>query len=132
VLLHGPRRPEEARRGGKRLVEVVVNGRVAASQEVPADGQPHDLSFTVRIDRSSWVTLRHFPELHTNPVNVLVGGEPIRASRNSARWCIGCIEQLWRVRGRTITPAERDEAHRTFQEAIQVYRRIAAGAPEGS
>ena len=36
------------------------------------------------------------------------------------------------VRGKTISPAERDEAHKTFQEAIKVYRHIAAEAPEGS
>jgi hypothetical protein len=133
VVLHGPRPPEEERRrGGKRLVELIVNGRVAASQEVPADDQPHDLTFPVRIERSSWVALRHFPQLHTNSVNVIVAGLPIRASRKSAQWSIGCIEQLWRVRGKTITPAEHDEAHRTFQEAIKVYRRIAAEAPAGS
>jgi hypothetical protein len=131
VQLHGRRPTEEARRhGGKRRVEVVVNGQVADYQEVPADAQPHDLTFSVKIDRSSWVAIRHFPQMHTNPVNVLVGGKPIRASRKSARWCIGCIEQLWRVRGKTIAPAERAEAHKTFQEAIKVYRRIAAEAPE--
>jgi hypothetical protein len=36
------------------------------------------------------------------------------------------------VRGKTISPAERDEANKTFHEAIKVYRRIAAEAPEGS
>src|SRR5439155_13059745 len=133
VDLHGPRPPEESRRhGGQRRVEVVLNGRVAAFQEVPADDQPHDLTFSVKIDRSSWLALRQFPQMHTNPVSVLVAGQPIRASRKSAQWCIGCIEQLWRVRGKTISPAEREEAHRTFQGAIKVYRRIAAQAPAGS
>jgi hypothetical protein len=133
VDLHGPRPGDEARRrGGKRLVELILNGRVAASQEVPADDQTHALTFSVKIDRSSWIAIRHFPQMHTNPVSVIVAGEPIRASRQSARWCIDCIEQLWRVRGKTIAPAERGEAHKTFQEAIQVYRRIAAEAPVGS
>ena len=57
------------------------------------------MSFDVNIDKSSWVALRHFPQMHTNPVNVIVGGKPIRASRDSAKWCIGVIEQLWKVRG---------------------------------
>jgi hypothetical protein len=100
----------------------VVNGHVAAAQEVPADDYPHDITFSLRIDRSSWLAIRHFPQLHTNPVAVIVAGQPIRASRRSAQWCVGCIEQLWRVRSKTISPAERDEAHKTFQEAIKVYR----------
>jgi hypothetical protein len=113
-------------------VELVVNGQPAASQEVPADGTVHDLSFDVQIDRSSWVALRNFPQMHTNPVNVLVAGKPIRASRKSALWCIGTIEQLWRVRGQGIAAAERQEAQQTFQRAIAVYRKIAADCPEGS
>jgi len=72
------------------------------------------------------VVLRHFPTLHTNPVNVVVGGKPIRASRESAKWCVGVIEQLWRRRETAIDAADRPEAERTFQAAIETYRRIAA------
>ncbi|PYV37965.1 MAG: hypothetical protein DMG06_26770, partial [Acidobacteria bacterium] len=81
-----------------RLVELVINGQPVASKKVPADDQVHELEFSVRIDRSSWVAVRHFPQMHTNPVNVIIGGKPIRASRQSAMWCIAAIEQLWRVR----------------------------------
>jgi hypothetical protein len=133
VNLHAPRSPDDGRqRGGKRLVEAVVNGKVVAAQEVPADGRVHELSFPIVVERSSWIALRHFPQMHTNPVNVLVAGKPIRASQKSALWCIGCIEQLWRSRGKTISAAEREEANKTFLQAIQTYRRIAAEAPEGS
>ena len=107
-------------------------GVAVASREVPADNKIHDLAFETTIDKSSWVTLRQFPQLHTNPVNVIVAGKPIRASRKSALWCIDVIEQLWRVRGRGIAAPERDEAHKTFLKAIEVYRKIAAEAPEGS
>jgi hypothetical protein len=116
----------------QRRVELVVNGVAVASRDVPADDQPHALTFEVDIPRSSWVALRHFPQMHTNPVNVLVGGQPIRASRKSALWCIGTIEQLWRVRAKDITPPERGEAEQTFQKAIAKYRQIAAEAPERS
>jgi hypothetical protein len=115
-----------------RVVELIVNGRIAASKEVPADDRTHDLAFEVRIDASSWVALRHFPQMHTNPVNVIVAGKPIRASRRSALWCIGTIEQLWRVRGQGIAAHEREEAKRTFDEAIERYRKILAECPEGS
>jgi hypothetical protein len=60
--------------GGDRLVEIVVNGQSAASPRVPADGTTYAVKFDVPIDQSSWVVLRHFPELHTNPVIVRVGG----------------------------------------------------------
>lgn len=117
---------------GKRTVELVVNGRAVAAQEIPADGRQHAVEFAARIDRSSWVALRQFPQLHTNPVNVLVGGRPIRASRQSALWAVACIEQLWRVRGNSIAPAERAEARRTYDQVLEQYRRLAAEAPEGS
>jgi hypothetical protein len=118
--------------GDKRLVEVIVNGKVAASKWVPADDRPHDLTFSVAVDRSSWVALRQFPQLHTNPVNVLVAGRPIRASRASALWCAGCIEQLWRSRARAIAEGERAEAEATFQRAIRQYRQLATEAPPAS
>lgn len=118
--------------GKTRRVDLVVNGRAIAAKDVPADDREHDVEFTVGLDRSSWVALRQFPQLHTNPVNVLVGGQPIRASRASARWAIECIEQLWRVRGRSIAAGERDEARRTYDRVIEQYRRIASEAPEGS
>ena len=114
---------------GRRLVEVVVNGRVAASREVPADGREHAVEFQVPIERSSWVAVRQFPQLHTNPVNVLVAGQPIRASRASARWAIACIDQLWRMRARQIAPGERADAEKAYEEARAIYRRIAAEAP---
>ena len=131
INLHAPR-TDELVKGGKRLVEIVVNGQAVASQHVPADGKPHDLSFNVKIDRSSWVALRHFPQLHTNPVNVAVAGEPIRASRGSARWCAEGIKNLWRTRQNRIAPHERDEAHKTYLRAIKTYERRAAQAPPGS
>jgi hypothetical protein len=76
--------------------------------------------------------LRQFPQLHTNPVTVLVAGKPIRASRSSARWCAALVEQLWRAREKNIAPPERDSAHNSFQQAIDIYRRIAAESPEGN
>jgi EF hand len=119
-------------KGKTRLVEIVVNGQAVASKEVPADDQEHDLTFNIPIERSSWIALRHFPQMHTNPVNILVASQPIRASRNSALWCLGTIEQLWRVRANNIAAAERGEANKTFQAAIERYRKIAEECPEGS
>lgn len=118
--------------GGKRKVELIVNGLPVAMREVPADDQVHDITFSADIPRSSWVAVRQFPQLHTNPVNVIVAEQPIRASRRSAQWCLACIEQLWRVREKNIAPAEREEARRAYEAAKEIYRRIAAEATEGS
>ncbi len=117
---------------GNRTVELVVNGQVKASRTIPADGEIHDLKFNVRIDRSSWVALRQFPQLHTNPVNVLIADKPIRALRKSAEWCLGCIDQLWRVRGTRIAPKERKGAERTYQQVREIYQRIATEARAGT
>jgi hypothetical protein len=78
------------------------------------------------------VALRQFPQLHTNPVQVLVAGQPIRASRQSALWALACIDQLWRTRGQRIAPAERPAAEKAYEEARAIYRRLAADAPAGS
>ena len=114
---------------GGRKVELVVNGHPVASKIVPSDDVIHEVEFEVPVEQSSWIALRHFPELHTNPVNVLIAGKPIRASRQSALWAIDSIDQLWRQRERNISPKERDEARKTFERAKEIYRGIAAEAP---
>lgn len=127
VTFHGPP-TSSTETGGNRLVEIVVNGQAVSSVSIPADGNTHSLKFEIPIEQSSWVALRHFPQLHTNPVNVIVGEKPIRPSTQSPLWCIETIEQLWRTRENKIAKAERAEASATFQRAIQSYRNIAAEA----
>ena len=129
VLKREPLRPDSTSERGLRLVEVVVNGRVAARREVPADGREHAVEFPIQLDGSSWVALRQFPQMHTNPVYVLVGGKPIRASRDSAQWALACVDQLWRARSRRIADGERAEAERAYEQARAYYRRIITEAP---
>ncbi|HBC62011.1 MAG TPA: hypothetical protein DC058_12440, partial [Planctomycetaceae bacterium] len=62
---------------------------------------------------------------HTNPVEVLAGGRPIRASAESARWCQAVIRQLWRVREVNIAEGERAAALECFERAIAEYGRRA-------
>jgi hypothetical protein len=116
----------------KRKVSIIQNGIEVAQQEVPADDQPHDLTFDVPVTGSGWIALRQFPQLHTNPVMVLVNDQPIRASKRSAQWCIGVIEQLWKVRGHEILAEEREEAKKTFGKALEIYRKIEAESAEGT
>ncbi len=125
INLHAPR-SEEWIHGGDRLVEVIVNGRAAAQQTVTADGKPHALEFDIPIDQSSWVALRHFPQMHTNPVTVLVKDRPIRASRSSALWCRETVHQLWNARHKMIAEAERPAARAAYDRALNRFEQIAA------
>jgi len=120
-VLHAPR-SNEVIRGGTRLVELIENGRVVGKSEVAADGLEHELSFEIEVKRSSWVALRQFPQLHTNPVNVLVGNEPIRASRESALWCAQSVELLWENRSNHIAENERVEARAAYDRAIALFQ----------
>lgn len=131
VTLHQPR-SQKLIPGGERLVEVVVNGKVSGQATVPADGKEHALAFDVPIQQSSWVALRQFPQMHTNPVYVLIGGQPVRASRKSAQWCRTAIDLLWENRSKFISDAEKPAARETYDRAIETYERIAGEAAEGT
>ncbi|MEZ6033989.1 MAG: CehA/McbA family metallohydrolase [Planctomycetaceae bacterium] len=120
VNLHAPR-DTGFTEGGERLVEIIVNGNVAASQKVPADGKPHQLQFEVPVEISSWIAVRQFPQLHTNPVNVMVNQQPIRASRGSALWCAESVRLLWKNRNRFIAETERSAARKAYERSLQEF-----------
>jgi hypothetical protein len=119
---------ERARVGTSREVplEIIVNGQVVASRNIPADGQIRDVAFDVPIDRSSWIAARILRSSHTNPVFVLLDGKPIRASRRSAEWCLTAVNQCWTQKAPLIRPAERDAARAAYDHAREVYRRLIA------
>lgn len=107
-------------------VEVIVNGYPVAAQQIATEGKERTLVFTVNITRSSWVAVRAFPNAHTNPVFVLVGGKPIRASRRSAAWCLRGVDQCWTQKKPFYAPTELRTAQADYEHARQVYRRILA------
>ena len=124
---------ERARiRGTRRVpVELIVNGKVAAREEVEADRQPHDVRFSVPLPQSSWIAVRILPAAHTNPVFAIVDGKPIRASRASARWCLAAVDQSWTQKAPQISAKERDAARAAWEHARSVYRqRLAESAVE--
>ena len=127
VNLHAER-SEEMVSGLTHRVELVLNGKVQATQKVPGDGQVHDLEFDLAIEESSWVGLRCFPQLHTNPVVVRVAGKPIRSSQESARWCEESVHRLWQNRSRFIAEDEREAARAAYDRAIKRYQEIAREA----
>jgi len=115
---------ERARVAGSREVpvEVIVNGYPMAKQNIIADGTVRDLTFDVKIGRSSWIAVRILPSSHTNPIFVLVGGKPVRASKRSAEWCLKGVDQCWSQKQRFIKPDELAQAKQDYEHARQSYR----------
>jgi hypothetical protein len=109
--------------GGRDVpVEVIVNGQPVQRKVITADGTMRDLSFEVPLERSSWVALRIYPSSHTNPVFVLVGDKPIRASKRSIDWCLRSVDQCWSQKQRTIAPGEMQDALAAYEHARVTYR----------
>jgi hypothetical protein len=115
---------ERARVGATREVpvEIIVNGERAAVQNLVADGKPRSLTFEVPVTHSSWIAARVLPSSHTNPVFVVVGGKPIRASRRSAEWCLNAVNQCWTQKAARIRASELEEARTAYEHARKVYR----------
>ena len=119
---------ERARIGDTRTVpiELIVNGQVVAKQNFVADGTTRDVSFDAKIDRSSWVALRILPSSHTNPIWVMVGDQPVRASKRSAEWCLKSVDVCWSQKERTYAAAEKDQAAKDYEHARATYRKLLA------
>ena len=115
---------ERARLGNTREVpvEIVVNGTVVATQPLLADGTIRKLTFDVALDRSSWIAARILPSSHTNPVFAVVGGKPIRASRQSVQWCLNAVNQCWTQKAANIRASEIEAARAAYDHAREVYR----------
>jgi hypothetical protein len=115
---------ERARIGETREVplELVVNGSPVAKKNLPADGATQDVEFEADIQQSSWVTLRILPSSHTNPIFVLVGDKPIRASRRSVEWCLKAVDQCWSQKEKFMKGNEVEEAHSAYSHARAIYR----------
>jgi hypothetical protein len=107
----------------KVSVELIVNGEVADSTEIVADGKWKDLAFNYAITRSSWIALRIFPSAHSNPVFVIVNDKPIRECK-SAEWSRKAVDQCWKMKQGNIRPSERAAAEKAYDEARKVYDAI--------
>jgi hypothetical protein len=121
-------RPE----GGELPVDLVVNGLPLARQTVAADGSTRELTFRTRLERSSWIALRSYPSAHTNPIFVVLDGQPIRASRLSAEWCLRGVEECWKQKRFTYRTKEQEEARAAYDHARATYRRIREECRDGS
>ena len=104
-------------------VEIIVNGQVAATKNITADGKTQPLSFDIPIKQSSWVAVRILPSVHTNPIWVEVGGQPVRASKKSIDWCKQAVEVCWNAKKNQIRErdGEREAAKAAYDEAAKIY-----------
>ncbi len=123
---------ERARIEGSRTVpvELIVNGHAVAQQEIVADGSPKQLEFDIEIPRSSWVAIRVLPSMHSNPIFVTVGDQPIRASRKSALWCKEAVDVCWTQKIRSMRQEEIGEAKSAYDRARDIYAAIAEEATQ--
>ncbi|GDY10344.1 hypothetical protein LBMAG52_38320 [Planctomycetia bacterium] len=102
-------------------VEIIVNGQVAATKNITADGKTQPLSFDIPIKQSSWIAVRILPSVHTNPIWVEVGGQPVRASKKSIDWCQQAVEVCWNAKKNQIREPERAAAKAAYDEAAKIY-----------
>jgi hypothetical protein len=105
-------------------VELILNGESVARQNLTADGVVRELTFDAPIRRSSWVALRIIPSSHTNPIFVTVNNQPIRASRESAEWCLASVNQCWTQKEPKISKAELPDAVQAYDHAREVYKKL--------
>jgi len=117
---------ERARVGSTRQVpvELVVNGQAVARKTILADGSVQAVAFDAPIARSSWVAVRILGSSHTNPLFVLVDGKPVRASRQSAQWCLAAVNQCWTQKVPKISKAELPDAKQAYDHAREVYTKL--------
>jgi hypothetical protein len=117
---------ERARIGDSRKVpvEIIVNDHAVARQEIEADGEIRPLSFDIDVPHSSWIAVRIFPSVHTNPVFVEVAGKPIRASRKSAEWCRRAVDVCYRRKSPRFRESEREAANAAYEKARKYYDKV--------
>jgi hypothetical protein len=103
---------ERGRIGNTRevSVELVMNGKPVAQKNLLADRAVQEIAFDAPVARSSWLAVRILGSSHTNPIFVLVDGKPIRASRQSAQWCLAGVNQCWTQKAPKISKAELPDA----------------------
>ena len=111
-------------------VELIVNGLPVAKKNLAADGHLEAMTFDVELKQSSWVAVRIFPSVHTNPVFVEIGGQPIRASRKSADWCRKAVDVCWNAKQKQIRASERPAAQAAYDQARRYYEQVQTAATQ--
>ncbi len=123
---------ERARNGGRKVaVELVVNGEVAGTRDILADGRLQEIAFDLSLEQSSWVAMRILPSSHTNPVFVEIAGKPIRASKKSVQWCLDGVRKCKQEKRKFIAVGELEDFEKAYAHALETYQRILEETPGG-
>jgi hypothetical protein len=122
---------ERARHAQTRQVrvEALINGHVAATKLLLADGHAEQISFELSVQKSCWVALRIYPSSHTNPIWVSVNNKPVR-ERKSIKWCLDGVEQCWKQKQPFIAEKEQADAVAAYEYARKTYRQRLVEAQE--
>ena len=104
-------------------VELIVNGIAVEKQTITANGQWTNIYFNTKLEQSSWVALRIYQALHTNPFFVMIEDKPIRV-KESAEWCRASVDQCWHMKKDQISPEEIQDAKQAFDRARITYDKI--------
>jgi hypothetical protein len=107
-------------------VEAVVNGRVAATKTIAADGSEQKIDFSLPIQQSSWVAIRIRGAAHTNPVFVLIDNMPVRASRASVEWIMRSLLEAYEAANPRWTEKESANARAAYEYSYAVYQKLLA------
>jgi hypothetical protein len=106
-----------------------VNGVPVDTIEITADGQLQDVSFTYTVKNSSWIAMRIFPSVHTNPVFIIVDKKPI-GLKKSAQWCRQAVDKCWEQKEKNIRKEERSAAEAAYNKAREIYEKIITEASD--
>lgn len=107
-------------------IEVIVNGQVASTHRLIADGDTRHFELPLQVERSSWVAIRILPSVHTNPIFVRIDDQPIHVDPRSAQWCIDAVKTCWQSKQAMIRADEREAAKQAYDQAESVYRKVLA------
>ena len=117
---------ERARHGTSRfvVVEIIVNGKPVASQQILADGSVQRIKMDIQMRRSGWVALRLMGAGHSNPIYVLVNNQPVRGSRSSVEWSLQALIRAYQASSVGWNPSVAPLAASAYDYAFAVYDRI--------
>lgn len=107
----------------KVAVELIVNGEVADTQQIAADGNWNEVHFTYPVKQSSWIALRIYQSSHTNPVFVLLNNKNINI-KQSAEWCRQAVDVCWKMKQPNIRAEEQPAAKAAYDDARRIYDQL--------
>ena len=110
--------------------ELIINGYPVADKRLKADGSIREVTFKHTLKQSGWAAIRVFPHAHTNPIYVVVNGNPIQGTVDSARWCLAGVEQCWKSKQNTYAEDEQADAKAAYDHARKFYQELIDGTKD--